>query len=330
MTDEDPIERLLRLAGTRPSASSERTSRVRARAHAEWTRLVTARTRRRRYVTAGAAMALAAMVLLVVQYSTGRGARPPAPAPVVATLSATTGAVVFERQPFEESPEGDAHVVPAGSVIHASRVLRTSPRVFAALTMTSGTALRVDESTRLRIVSASDVELLTGRVYVETASSREQTSLRIHTALGDVHDVGTRFEVRVGDGQLRVRVRDGEVIVNASGNSARAGSGMEVATGANGLVTRAAAPFGSDWAWITKSAPPFALGGRTLAEFLDWVSREAGYSIVFEGNAGPTAEGTVLQGSIEDLTPDEALDVVVPSTGLEHRIVDGRVIVRVR
>jgi ferric-dicitrate binding protein FerR (iron transport regulator) len=326
MTDEDPIERLIRLAGTRPSASSERTSRVRASAHAEWTRMVTARTRRRRSVTVAAAMALAAMVLLVVQYATGRGARPPAPTAIVATLSATTGAVVFERQPFEDGPEGG---LPVGSVIHASRVVRTNPGVFAALTMTSGTSLRVDESSRLRIVSASDVELLTGRVYVET-TSREQGSLRVQTALGDVRDVGTRFEVRFGDGQLRVRVRDGEVIVNANGNSARAASGMEIATEANGLMTRAAAPFGSDWAWITRSAPPFALGGRTLAEFLDWVSREAGYSIVLEGEAGATAGATVLQGSIDGLTPDEALDVVVPSTGLEHRIVNGRVIVRAR
>jgi hypothetical protein len=326
MTDEDPIERLVRLAGTRPSASTERTARVRAGAHAEWSRMVATRTRRRRFVTVAASLALAAMALLIVQYSTGRGARPPAPAAVVATLSASTGSVIFESQPFANEPVN----LSVGGVVHASRVVRTNPGVFAALTLIGGNVLRIDESTRLRIESPQDVVLLNGRVYIETVPAAPDAALRVHTALGDVRDIGTRFEVRVGGGQLRVRVRDGEVIVNAGGDSARAGSGMEISTGADGLVARASAPFGSDWAWIAKSAPPFALAGRTLAEFLEWISREAGYSIVFERNAGAAAATTVLQGSIDGLTPDEALEVVLPSTGLEHRLVNGRVIVRLR
>jgi ferric-dicitrate binding protein FerR (iron transport regulator) len=326
MADEDPIERLVRLAGTRPSASSERTARVRASAHVEWSRTVAARTRRRRFATAAAGLALAAMGLLIVQYSTGRGARPPAAAAVVATLSVATGAVTLENRPSADEPVS----LPVGGVIHASRVVHTSTEVFAALTLTSGSSLRMDQSTRLRLESPRDVVLLAGRLYVETAPGSREGSLQVHTAHGDVRDVGTRFEVRLGDGQLRVRVRDGEVIVQASGATARAGRGMEISTAADGLLTQAAAPYGSDWEWIAKTAPPFALNGRTLAEFLEWISAASGYSIVFEGNAGAAAKTTLLQGSVDGLTPDEALDVVLPSTGLEHRIIDGRVILRVR
>jgi ferric-dicitrate binding protein FerR (iron transport regulator) len=327
MTDKDPVARLIRLAGTRTSASDERTERVRARAHDEWTQVVRARTRRTRMVTASAALALAAMVLLVVQLSTGRGARPAAPAPIVATLTAATGSVVFEGQPFENEPRD----LPVGGVVRASRIVHTGPGVFAALTLTNGSALRIDEGSRVRIASPRDVELIAGRVYVETNQGGDAgEALEVHTPFGDVRDVGTRFEVRVGDGQLRVRVRDGEVIVNAGQNSARAGRGMEVSTGAQGLETRTVPSYGSDWAWVAKTAAPFTLAGRTLAEFLDWVSRETGYAVTLEGKAAAAASTTVLQGSIDGLTPDEALDVVLPSTGLEHRVVNGQVIVRAR
>ena len=267
------------------------------------------------------------MVLLVVQLSTGRGARPAARAPIVATLTAATGSVVFEGQPFENRPLD----LSVGGVVRASRVLRTGPGVFAALALTSGAAVRIDEGTRVRIESPRDVVLIAGRVYIETIpGAGVDASLQVHTPLGDVRDIGTRFEVGVGDGQLRVRVRDGEVIVDAGKDSERAGRGMEIFTGANGLETKAIAAFGPDWTWVSKTAPPFVLAGRTLGEFLDWVSRESGYTVTFAGQAAAAAATTRLEGSIDGLTPDEALDVVLPSTGLDYRLVNGQVIVRAR
>jgi ferric-dicitrate binding protein FerR (iron transport regulator) len=324
MTNRDPIERLVRLAGIRPSVSSERTARVRTAAHAEWTRVVAAQTRRRRFVTTTAGLALAAMVLLIVQYSTGRGARPPVPRAQVATLTAATGAVVVDGQPVADEPLS----LTIGGSVHASRVIHTRRGVFAALRLTTGSMLRMDESTRLRIDSPRVVTLVDGRIYVDIPG--RDSSLDVRTALGSVRDIGTRFEVRVGNGQLRVRVRDGEVIVNADGRTASAGLGTEISSGADGLVTRPVAPFGSDWAWISRTAPPFALAGRTLAEFLEWLSGETGYSIEFQGDADVVAATTVLHGSIDGLTPEEALDVVLPSTRLEYRIVNGRLIVRAR
>jgi ferric-dicitrate binding protein FerR (iron transport regulator) len=327
MADDDHLARLIRLAGTRPSASDERTARVRARAHDEWAQVVRARVTRTRLVTASAVLALAAMVLLVVQVSTGRGVRPDAPAAIVATLTAASGTVVYEGQPFEREPLD----LPIGGVVRASRVLRTNSGVFAAFTLTNGAAVRVDEGSRVRIESPRDVVLIAGRVYVETnLRTGTDGSLQVHTPFGDIRDIGTRFEVRVSDGQLRVRVRDGEVIVNAGKESGRAGRGMEISTGAHGLETKASAAFGPDWTWVSKTAPPFTLAGRTLAEFLDWVSRESGYAVAFDGQAAAAAATTVLHGSIDGLTPDEALDVVLPSTGLDHRVVNGQLIVRAR
>jgi ferric-dicitrate binding protein FerR (iron transport regulator) len=322
----DPVARLVRLAGTRTSVPPARAERVRASAHAEWTRVSRARARHRRFATAAAVLALAAMALLTVRLSTGRGARPQAPAATVATLVAVTGTVIVENL----AVAGGRGDLPVGATIAAGRTLRTAPGTFAALELEGG-RLRLDQDSRLRIDSERDVFLLQGAVYVDTGNvGGQDASLQVRTALGVIRDVGTRFEVRMAGDRLRVRIRDGEVIVSAGGASARAGRGMEVSTGVEGLLTKAVPTFGADWAWVGRTAPRFELAGRSLSEFLDWVSREGGYTIALDEGTRATAGTVILQGSIEGLTPDEALDVVLPSTGLEHRVIDGRVIIRSR
>ncbi len=322
----DPVARLVRLAGTRTSVPYARAERVRASAHAEWTHVARARAHRRRFATAAAVLALAAMALLTVRLSPDRGVRPQAPAETVATLVAVTGAVSVENR----ATGGETGGLSVGATITAGGTLRTPPGTFAALELEGG-RLRLDQNSQLRLDSERDVSLLHGAVYVETGNGGGQdASLQVRTPLGVIRDVGTRFEVRMVGDRLRVRIRDGEVIVSASGASARAGRGMEVSTGAEGLLTKAAPTFGAEWAWVGRTAPRFDLAGRSLSEFLDWVSREGGYAISLDEGTRATTETAILQGSIEGLTPDEALDVVLPSTGLEHRMIDGRVIIRAR
>jgi ferric-dicitrate binding protein FerR (iron transport regulator) len=245
---------------------------------------------------------------------------------MIATLVAATGPVLLESPSFPEKTID----LPLGGAITAGRAVATRPGSYAALALASG-ALRLDENSRLRIDSPREIVLMQGAVYVETSQGIEQdSSLQVSTSLGVIRDVGTRFEVRIAGDRLRVRIRDGEVIVRALGATARAGGGMEVSTGAQGLLTRAAPTFGADWEWIGRTAPRFDLAGRNLAEFLDWVSREGGYTMSLDDETRATAKSVILQGSVEGLTPAEALDVVLPSTGLEHRIIDGRVDIRAR
>jgi ferric-dicitrate binding protein FerR (iron transport regulator) len=271
-------------------------------------------------------VALAATILVVVRLSTGRGTAQPEPVAVLATLVAATGPVVLESPSLPEKTID----LPLGGAITAGRAVATRPGLYAALALAGG-ALRLDENSRLRIDSPREIVLMQGAVYVETSQGiKQDSSLQVSTSLGVIRDVGTRFEVRIAGDRLRVRIRDGEVVVSARGATARAGGGMEVSTGAQGLLTRAAPTFGADWEWIARTAPRFDLAGRNLAEFLDWVSREGGYTISVDDETRATAKSVILQGSVEGLTPVEALDVVLPSTGLEHRIIDGRVVIRSR
>src|SRR5690349_17252300 len=106
---------------------------MRADVPSDWTRLNAARTRRRRFVTVSATLALVAMLLLVVQFSTGRGVPPPPRRPVVATIASVTGALIVESQPFAN----DVPTPAAGGTVRATRILRTNPGVFATLTLAS-------------------------------------------------------------------------------------------------------------------------------------------------------------------------------------------------
>jgi ferric-dicitrate binding protein FerR (iron transport regulator) len=225
---------------------------MRASVHSQWTRLNAARTRRRRFAIVSATLALAAMLLLVVQFSTGRGVRPPPRRPVVATLSSANGAVIVESQPFAN----DVPTPSAGGTVRATRIVRTNRGVFAVLTLVGGTSVHVDESTRLRLLSARDIELFDGRLYIDaTRAVGEAPALQVRTAFGDVHATSARFEARAKATEIRVRVRHGEVSVRVGEERAPVTSGREVVVGPAGWSRQGAVPFAPDWSWLEKPHP---------------------------------------------------------------------------
>jgi len=142
-------------------------------------------------------------------------------------------------------------------------------------------------------------------------------------------DVGTRFEVRLRESSLCVRVREGIVNVTRGGRTHEARTGVELTLDEAGEVEHRTVPvYGPEWQWSLEIAPAFDIEGRTLREFLGWVSRETGWRLRFHD---PTvAAGTasvILSGSIEGLTPADALAVVLPTSGLRHRVAEGVLIV---
>lgn len=89
-----------------------------------------------------------------------------------------------------------------------------------------------------------------------------------------VRDIGTRFLV-TRDGSVSVGVRDGRVQVTQQGTAHEATPGEHLFVSTAGAVTRSyRQPYGREWDWIVQAAPPPAIDGRTLEEFLTWVERE--------------------------------------------------------
>jgi hypothetical protein len=75
-------------------------------------------------------------------------------------------------------------------------------------------------------------------------------------------------------------------------------------------------------------APALEIEGRSAVVFLRWVSRETGLVLRFgDEEVERFAAATTLHGTIEGLSPADAAGIVLPGCGLEHRVVDGTLVV---
>lgn len=304
--DEDGLRALLRLAGTRPPIPAERAERVRAAVHERWR---SARRAERRVRLTGILAAFGTAAALFVAL---RGARPiPAPPVPVATVERLSASARVLP------PDSRASVALAkGDLLVAGAVVVTSGQGRAAL-RAGRVALRVDRDTSVHLVGEHTLQLDRGAIYVDSGS--ESVALEVRTSEGVVRDVGTRFELRARPGSLRVRVRDGEVVLERPGSSERAGAGTELRVEGGRLTRRAVSPFDPDWAWAASISPTFELEGRRLSDFLDWYSRETGRAWRLAAGLEGRADA-ILHGSVAELTPDEALQAVLPTCSLASRI----------
>lgn len=197
-----------------------------------------------------------------------------------------------------------------------------------AITMGSGHSVRLDTATRVRVLTGSLLELEEGAVYVDSGgrAGADGGSLGIRTSLGMVRDIGTQYLVRSSDEGIRIRVREGTVLVNG-GNAGNlpVTAGSELAVDEGGSSSFSEAPiYGTAWDWAERTAPMMDLEGKSLRTFLDWFSRERGYRLSYADPETERAASTiVLSGSILGLTLHEALDAVLPTCGMTSRLVEG-------
>jgi ferric-dicitrate binding protein FerR (iron transport regulator) len=321
------IADLIRLAGRRPEPAAFRVARVRKAVEAEWRRTVDRRSRSVvwRWSLAAAALALAALWF--------RAASPPlAPRPAdVATVVRVDGSARLA------SPASAVRLLAIGDRLVAGAAADTTAGGRLALQLASGIALRVKEGTRVVVEGPASVRLEHGTIYVDTKSgsvdpkSGASASRRmdVRTPQGTVYNVGTRFEVGAGSGGVRIRVRDGEVRVDRAGPEVRVIAAQAVTLHPDRRVEwMSEPPFGKDWSWVEAVAPPFVIEGATLERFLNWVSGELGLTWRYADRAAERYGRTVvLHGSIEGLTPQEALEAVVPTCGMSQRTSRGELIV---
>lgn len=314
----DAIARLLQRAGPRPAVPVERAARVRAVVHDRWSEKVLWRRRRKGALWALASLATAAMALIGVRvgFWSATGVVPGAPIGVVESVSGTVRIV----------ESGSRLRVRIGDTLSSGSWLETEGRGRAALRLASGPSLRLDRETRIGLESPSSFRLDRGAVYVDTGSSPAGgTSLEIRTALGVARDIGTQFEVRLEDDDLLLRVREGLVQFSRQGLVYDTPSGNEISMDAGGDVERRSLlPYGSEWDWVADIAPPFALEGTSLEDFLAQVTREKGWTLRFDDSVDvDTASTIVLEGPALHMKPEQALRTVLPTCGLGHRTEDG-------
>ncbi len=298
MNEEEQVRHLLEEAGPRREVPPEDLAKIKAAFRAEWKEHV------RRHEAPGLGRRLwrlAASIALATGLGLGlawwASWRPSA-------------------DPVARAESGTRETVSAGAKVETGE----AP---AAFRLDSGPSLRLDAGSRVRLVSASEIRLERGAVYLDSEGTG---TVAVHTPFGTVTELGTQFEVRLLGAAVRVRVREGAVRLA----SHRVDAGTELVLRDGGSMTRSRiAAYGPEWSWVLKAAPPLRIEGLTLEEVLGRVARETGWKVRYENPGIAASAGEiVVHGNVEHLAPDQALEVVLPGAGLDHRVVDGVLILR--
>jgi hypothetical protein len=314
---DDPLESLFGVAGKRTRLAPDEVTPIRETARAAWRRSVR-RTRARRTAIFAAGLA-AGIVLLVGLLTRERTATPAAPV-ALGALELANGAVAVDRD--------------AAAGLEAGSRVTTGGDGRVAVRLAGGASVRIDVSSRVRFESPTRVALERGALYVDADPRSPGAAVTVATPLATVRHVGTQFEVRLlggstesapGAGALRVTVREGLVEVRQDERTYQAAAGAALTLRGNGVVERDVAPAqGPPWEWTQRAAPALAIEGTTLATFLAWVSRETGLPWRYaDATLEESTHSTLLHGSIDGLTPEEGLAVVLPGCGMRHRRSEG-------
>jgi ferric-dicitrate binding protein FerR (iron transport regulator) len=283
---------------------------VRAAVEAEWRAIFDSRQARvRRWawqIAAGvAAAALGVAVLLN---------RPAAPLQIVASVDRLNGAAEHRA-----SSSDDWLPLSAGSTLRTQDEIRTAGDGRLALTLASGLHLRVDRASQLAFNDVRQAALGTGAVYVDSGptSAARPAALEIATPYGSVSHLGTQYEARLEGDSLVVSVREGRVSVARGADRVEGVAGERLVINDGPVERSFLAGTASSWSWTGEVAPAYRLEGQSLHRFLEWAARETGREVRYaDGAARDDASALELHGSVEGLTPDQALTAVLATTSL--------------
>lgn len=322
-SDDAEIRKVLESAGRRPRVPEAELAGLRAEARSRWLDMVEQERQRARFSRKNTVLALAASLLLAVA--------------VGWWLMPDWGGVAPDLVATVELVRGDLYSgstrVEFGSSVASGSVLVTGAESSrAALRLPGAQSVRLDSNTRVRLISDSSFELERGAVYVDTHDAAPGAGIEVSTAFGVVRDIGTQFLIRLDEGadeQMTVRVREGEVVIEARSarQAARAGEEVILRQGSNSIETTRIERHGAAWDWIETVTPVIDIDGASLDSYLEWVSRETGRELRYaDGALATAAKSITLSGTIEGLTPEESLEIL-PGSGLGHRIENGWLLV---
>ena len=305
--DDADIAALIAAAGPRARPSLEAVAEVRASVEAEWRAALATRQRRRRFTAWATAAGVAAVAVWVARPLVQPGHE------TVASLARVVGDVQ------QNSGNGRWTPLAAADSLESGVQLRTGTGGRAALRLRDGLELRIDSRTLIALDDAQHATLSKGAVYVDSGATpgAQAPNFALETPAGTVRHLGTQYEARLADGSLRVGVREGRVQIGIPGGDVLGDAGEQL-TVSNGQVVRSRlAPTATDWDWVATVTPPFSIEGRSVDAFLAWAGRETGRAVVYASpDAARQARGVVLSGTVEGLTPDEAVAAVLSTTSL--------------
>jgi ferric-dicitrate binding protein FerR (iron transport regulator) len=293
--------------------------------HAEWQELTRRRRRRRDLAGIGVAAALLAGVAIgfaLLQSSDNVRAA------AVATIARVEGSQVTLR---DENSLGQRIARDVGALFVGQR-LSTGAGSRIALAWHSGGSLRINEHTRVELVSEHSVRLLGGSLYFDSSTSGgEAAALSIQTPAGEVLHTGTQFMLDVRGEELVLSVREGQVKVTGDDFELTVEAGEQLDIGITGPAgRRPIQSYAGAWKWAENLAPLVALDGRTAREIVGWAARETGRSIVYDSAATEAATRATVVRGLDERSPSDTLAVLPLLTDLDFKIHEGTIVISSR
>jgi ferric-dicitrate binding protein FerR (iron transport regulator) len=315
----DLVAALIRAAGRRTEPPVDAYQQVLTAATAAF-REKSAKRRGRTWMLLAAAASVAALALaFLLQWNAPSTQSPVAMvARVIGTVELAANGV---WRPMTE----------AGGTLGNGARLRTLAGGGVALALDGGASLRLAAATEVQMDGPRRVLLRSGTLYLDNKGS-VGTGYRIETPAGTARDVGTQFELRVTDGVLRLRVREGRVEIDRGGRLLSGAAGEQLEIDVLGGVTRSSiAATDMAWQWTETIAPAPDIDGQPATVLLAWVARETGRQLHYESATVETrAAAVILHGNIQHLEPLAALDIMLATTDLEYALVGDTMEIRTR
>jgi ferric-dicitrate binding protein FerR (iron transport regulator) len=310
--NDDETERALRDSLRMPALSAEAMQRIRRATEAEWRATLMQRPARR-----WAPAIAAALVVAVTLGAVGMVLKPwPGPGEPIGQLArAEAPGMVLDRDWFRPDV-----VVSVGADLRVGE--RFDARGASLVSLPAGGNLRIAPASKLDVIGRNSIRLAAGELYVDIPRGSETEDFTVITNSGEFHHVGTQFALAVIDGGTRLRVREGRVEWRAGEGQSTVGAGTEIFIDRDRNVTRRdIEPAGADWRWTEALAPDIDIEDQPLAEFLDWVSRETGRTLVVaDEQTGTQIRNIRTHGDVRGLTPMQALTAVMSSTTLHFDV----------
>ena len=305
---EEQIERILRAAGSRMEPPVGMADAVKENVRAVWQEEV-ARKKRNKFQKWG----LAASVTLAISVGVWQW-----------TDSTQAKFATLDRVINEVSVSGDGtHWTPSGTLDVAEPMeIKTGVDSLASVTMSDGVNLRIAADSHVEIFNEDRVQLKEGRIYIDShkPSGVKSTEIAILTDYGIARDIGTQFEVSASQEGWQVRVREGRVVVSDDDLLEESAQGSVIRISkANEMTQSQVSPGDASWDWTQKVTPEYSIENKSVDEYLQWVARETGQEVHYENEFTQwTASNIRLHGSIEGISPEQSLSMVLATTELKY------------
>jgi ferric-dicitrate binding protein FerR (iron transport regulator) len=305
--DKDVVESLIRSAGRRAQPPEEAYRQVFAAASDAFRRK-TARRRDRMWLawaSVAAAFVIAVAVVLDREPTAARG-------DALAQLARAIGGVEIA---FDDAWQP---LAASRSPLTAGVKLRTLAHGRAALALSSGESFRLAGGTEVILDAPGRVYVQRGTIYVDSGADAHGPPIEIVTPAGTARNLGTQFELRVAGAALRLRVREGSVVIDRGGRSLTGAAGEEIEIDRLGGVSRnPIAPDDAAWQWAESIAPVPDVDGKPAAILISWAARETGRRLRYASPAvQQRAASVILHGNIRHLPPLTALEAMLATTDL--------------